>query len=145
MEHVIVIKGLTDRVSEIKGEIAILEGQIARKRTDLAHVQATICMFDPSYDGKAAKPKFPAAPRSHYFAMGEITRRCREALRDATGPISAEDIARKAMMDKGLDVNDGAIRSDMIRRLLYALHRLNEEGTAKRNGQGMGARWTLPG
>jgi hypothetical protein len=76
--------------------------------------------------------------------MGEITRRCREALRDADGPISAEDIARKAMTDKGLDPEDGKIRSDMIRRLLYALHRLVEEGTVQRHGQGLGARWTAP-
>jgi hypothetical protein len=117
MEHVILVKGPTDRVSEIKGQIAILEGQIAKQRADLTHVQATICLFDPTYDGKA-KPKFPAPPRSHYFAMGEITRRCREALRNATAPISAEDIAGRAMADKGLDPEDKKVRSDMIRRLL---------------------------
>jgi hypothetical protein len=144
MEHVIVTKGLKDRAAEIMGRIAVLEGEIAKQRTDLAHVEATIHMFDPSYDGKKARPKIPAAPRSHYFAMGEITRRRREALRDASGPIAAGDIARKAMVDKGLDPTNGKIRSDMIRRLLFALHRLAQEGSVIRMGHGFGARWSLP-
>jgi hypothetical protein len=144
MEHVILIKGLRDRASEIKGQIAVLEGHIAKERANLAHVEATIRLFDPAYDGKQVKPKRITASRSHYFRMGEITLRCREALRDATGPTSAAEIAEKAMRDKGLDVTDGKIRSDMIARLLWALHRLAKDGSVRRVGNGLGARWALP-
>jgi hypothetical protein len=135
---------LVERAAEIRGQIAVLEGHIAKQRADLAHVEATARMFDPSYDGKKVQPKRPAPPRSTYFAMGEITERCRNALREASTPIAADDIAVKARQDKGLDPTDKAIRSDMIRRLLWALHRLDAVGQAKRIGQGLGARWTLP-
>ena len=56
----------------------------------------------------------------------------------------AESIVRQAMTDKGLDPVDRKIRSDMIGRLIWALHRLAKSGQAERIGHGLGARWTLP-
>jgi hypothetical protein len=144
MEHSIVVNGLVTRASEIQGQIAILEGQLAQRRADLTHLRATIQMFDPSYEGKPIRPKLPAVPRSSYFANGEITRRCREAIRDSSGPVSADDVAVKAMTDKSLDLADKKIRSDMIRRFLWAFQRLGVEGEARKIGNGLGARWTLP-
>ncbi len=143
MAQSIIVGALVERASEIRGHIAVLEGHIAKHRADLAHVEATARMFDPSYDGKRLRPKRPAPPRSTYFAMGEISERCRNALREATMPISAEEIAVRAMQDKGLDLTDGKIRSDMISRLIWALHRLAKAGQAERVGHGLGARWTL--
>jgi hypothetical protein len=143
MGHTIIIGALIERVAEIRGQIAVLEGHITKQRAALGHVEATLRMFDPAYDGKRVRPKRAAPPRSTYFAMGEISKRCREALRDAAAPISAEDIAVRAMQDKGLDLADRAIRSGMIRRLLWALDRLAKNGQAQRLGHGLGARWTL--
>lgn len=145
MAQSIIMGALVERASEIRGHIAVLEGQIAKHRADLAHVEATARMFDPSYDGKRVRPKRPAPPRSTYFAMGEISERCRNALREATVPISADDVAVQAMRDKGLDLADRKIRSDMIARLIWALHRLAKAGQAERIGHGLGARWTLAG
>jgi hypothetical protein len=76
--------------------------------------------------------------------MGEITRRCHDTLREASGLVSAEDIARRAMVDKGVDPEDGKLRSDFIRRILWALHRLAQEGKIERVGTGLGARWRMP-
>jgi len=82
-------------------------------------------MFDPAVRVQAIRAKFPAKPRSSLFANGEISRRCREAVRDAGGePVSAETIAVRAMTEKGLDPADRALRSDFIRRFLWALSRL---------------------
>ena len=144
MAHIVVIAGLTERASEIRGQIAVLEGQIAKHRADLAHVMATLRLFDPTAAEKRVRVKRPARPRATYFATGEIARRCRNALRDADGPISADDIAFKAMREKGLDPADGALRADMSRRLLWALHKLGKDGKAKRLGGGASARWALP-
>ena len=143
MAQSIIVGALVDRASEIRGQIAVLEGHIAKHRADLAHVEATARMFDPSYDGKRVRPKRPAPPRSTYFVMGEISERCRNALREAVAPILAEEIAIRAMQDKGLDPTDGKIRSDMIGRLIWALHRLAKAGQAERIGHGLGARWVL--
>lgn len=145
MPDTIVVKALLDKGAEMRGQIAVLDGRLAKCRAELAHVQATLRLFDPAQDVKHVRPKAPAPPRSTYFAMGEITRRCRDALREATGPIAAMDIAVTAMRDKGLDPADRAIRSDMIRRLLWTLHRLATEGQIERLGQGLGARWVLGG
>jgi hypothetical protein len=48
---------------------------------------------------------------------GEITRRCHNALREAVELVSAEDIARQSMRDKGADPEDSKLRSDFIRRM----------------------------
>ncbi|MDR3533910.1 MAG: hypothetical protein P4L90_25520 [Rhodopila sp.] len=46
---------MTEQIARMKGSIAVLEGQIARQRADLAHVEATLRMFKPDYDGKTVE------------------------------------------------------------------------------------------
>jgi hypothetical protein len=57
------------------------------------------------------------------------------------GPVSAAEGTVKAIGNKGLDLSDQAIRSDMVRRLIWALHRLESAGQARKVGTGVGARW----
>jgi hypothetical protein len=141
MSTSIIINALTTKAAEIRGQIAVLEGRISQQRADLGHVMATLRMFDPSASAQPVKAKHAPRPRATFFAAGEISKRCRDALRDAAGPVSADEIAVKAMGDKGLDVTDQAIRSDMARRLIWALHRLESAGQARKVGMGAGARW----
>jgi hypothetical protein len=102
-------------------------------------------MFDPDVQVRAIRAKVPAKPRSGLFGNGEISQRCREAIRDAGGePISAEAIALRALAEKGLDPEDRTLRSDFIKRFLWALSRLLQQGAVRRVGSGMGARWALP-
>ena len=117
MENLVVIAGLTNRDSEIKCQIAVLEDSITTARKDLAHVEATIRLFNPAYNSNSVKAKRIAPPRFTYFAMGEITQRCRDAMRVSKEPVSAEEIAVKAMTDKGLSPENRKIRSDMISRI----------------------------
>jgi hypothetical protein len=49
-----------------------------------------------------------------------------------------------AIATNGLDLSDQAIRSDMGRRLVWVLHRLESAGQARKVGAGVGARWVLP-
>jgi hypothetical protein len=65
-------------------------------------------------------------------------------LRDAAGPVSPDEIVVHVMTEKGLDLSDQAIRSDMGRRLVWVLHRLESAGQARKIGAGVGARWVLP-
>jgi len=139
-----IVTTLARKAGELSGIIAELERQIAQRRAELVHVHATLRMFDPDHELAAIPAKRPQVPRLAYFAMGELSQRCRDALREADGePIAAEDIASKAIADKGLDIEDRKLRSDFIRRFLWALDRLNAEGTAERVGKGLGARWRL--
>ena len=111
-------------------------------RADMAHIDATLKLFDPDAVPENIRPKAPAAARSGFFANGEISRRCREAVRRADGKqISAEEIVRWTMAEKGLDPEDAKLRYNMIKRFLGALHRLQMSGAIQRFGHGLGARW----
>ncbi len=102
-------------------------------------------MLNPAFEAKGGKPKRPAPPRSTYFAMGEITKRYRDALRVADSPVSAAEVALRPMVDKGLDLTDQKIRSDMISRINQTLHRLTKDESIRRVGYGLGVRWDILG
>jgi hypothetical protein len=139
-----VIYALVAKRSEIGGIIADLEERTRQARADLAHIDATLRMFDPDSVPKQIKDKRPAHGRSGLFANGKISRRVRAALRDATEPISAEALVRQTIANKGLDPEDKPMRQATIRSFLWALHRMQTAGTVQRLGKGLGARWALP-
>ncbi|MGA3401942.1 MAG: hypothetical protein ABSC95_22235 [Acetobacteraceae bacterium] len=102
-------------------------------------------LFDPDAKPAAIRANLPPKGRSGLFANGEISRRCRDAIREARGePVAAEAIVRQAIADKGLDPGDKTLRQDLVRRFLWALHRMQLAGTVRRVGKGLGARWALP-
>jgi hypothetical protein len=138
-----VISGLREKRAELAGILADLERRAAQCRHDLVHLDATLRMFAPDHDPAALRPKQVVAPRSIYFQMGEVTKRIRDALREATEPLSAEAIAVTTMQDKGLDASDSKLRADFIRRILWALKRLATQGKVERVGAGLGVRWRL--
>ena len=138
-----VIYALVAKRSEIGGIISDLEERTRQARADLAHIDATLLLFDPDAIPQQIRDKRPAKGRSGLFANGEISRRGRAALRDAVEPISAESVVRQAITDKGLDPEDKPMRQAMIRSFLWALHRMQTAGTVQRLGKGLGARWAL--
>ena len=99
-------------------------------------------MFDDTVAVDDITPKRPYV-RSRYFAAGELTRFCREALRDASEPISATDIAIKALTQRKLDADDARIRSDFIIRILRALGQMKKRGNVVQIGAGKGSKWML--
>ena len=144
MAQSLIIHGLVEKHSEISGVVADLEELTRQARASLAHIDAVIRLLDPDADIDSIKPKRPANRRSGLFGNGEISRRIREAIRDAVGPIAAEDVVRQAMIDKGLSPDDKMARQGLIRSFLWALHRMHVSGTVAKIGHGLGARWTAP-
>jgi hypothetical protein len=144
MAQSIIIGALIEKRSEVSGIIADLEERTRQSRADLAHVDATLRLFDPEIEVSAIRGKKPST-KSTLFANGEISKRCREAIRRANGePVAGEDIVKQAMADKGLDVGDKMARLKLNRSFLWALHRMHVSGTIAKVGHGLGARWTLP-
>ena len=143
MENQFVISGLTAKRAEVSGIIADLEERTRQARADLAHIDATLRLFDPDVNIGAIRSKQPAKSRSGLFANGEISRRIREALRDATEPVVAGAIVASAMTDKGLSPDDKPMRIALTRSFLWALHRMHVSGTVRKEGHGLGARWGL--
>jgi len=138
-----VVSQLIAKRAEIAGHIHDLERRLAQHRADLAHLDAAIILFDDSVAVDDIAPKRPVH-RSRYFGMGELSRTCREALRDASGPISATDIAVRALTERKLDATDPRLRSDFIIRAARALGAMKKKGQVRQIGAGKGSRWTLP-
>lgn len=81
--------------------------------------------------------------RSPYFGRYEISRRCREAMREAD-TVRADDIAARAMRDKSMDPDkDRKTRSDFNRRILATLYDLRKAGRIEEVGHGRGVRWQV--
>jgi hypothetical protein len=97
-----VVSALRLKRAEISGHIHDLEKRIARQRANLANLDATIKLFSPGTNPDAIPPK-RAYRRTRYFAAGELSRLCLDALRKADGkPIAAGEIAKAAISEKGL-------------------------------------------
>jgi hypothetical protein len=80
--------------------------------------------------------------RSAHFMVGELTRRCQTAFREAKGQlVTADEIAVQAMKHKNLDMGDGALRQDITRRFMWTLTRMLKTGSATKQGWGADARW----
>lgn len=117
-----VIHALRSKWAGVSGFIADLEERTRQARADLMHIDAALRLFDPGSDPDQIAAKKPAR-RQRWFGNGEISWRIREAIRDATEPVAVETIVRVAMADRGLDPEDSAIRQELNRSFLWALHR----------------------
>ena len=50
--------------------------------------------------------------------------------------MSVEDVARKAMRDKGLDEQDHKLRSTLIQKFLWSFHHMAQQGWVSRVAKG---------
>lgn len=139
-----VVSALIDKRAEIAGQILEAERHITRLRADLAHVDASLRMFDPEIRPSDIRPRVPRS-RMTNFKRSEMTRLCRDILRDAKGTqLSAGEIIERAIQAKGLDPFDKDLRREMLLRFLWALHALHGQGEIGKVGFGKDVRWTLP-
>jgi hypothetical protein len=139
----IIINALIEKRRELAGIVTDLEKKIAAHRNSLSHVDATLRLFAPDMKVSDIKGKTLRACRSDFFRHGEITARCQDAIRDSGGePVSAEQIAVKALRDKALDPDNARLRSEFIRRVLWSLSRMEKVGKVQRIGKGVRCRWT---
>lgn len=144
MAQSIILHALTEKRAEVSGRIAELEERTRQARADLAHIDATLLLFDPDAKPAAIRARRQSPKnRDGLFAEGEVSRRCRDFLRTAKEPASADTIVRHTMADKGLDVEDSRLRQGLLGRFLMALHRLHRAGEVRKIGHGLGTRWTL--
>jgi hypothetical protein len=105
----------------------------------LAMINLTIELFEPGV--VAAKREQSMGERSVHFVTGELTRRCQTALRSNGQPVAADAIAVAAMREKRLDLDDGELRQDITRRILWTVNPLMTRNTVVKQGWGADARW----
>jgi hypothetical protein len=110
-----VVSAVRVKRAEISGHIHDLEKRITRQRANLTNVDATIRLFSPSTDPDAIPPK-RAYGRTRYFARNELSRLTSEALRLATGPLTAGDIVLGIMRAKEMSADDQAMKALVANR-----------------------------
>ena len=133
-----VISGLKAQRSTIAGRIVDLRRELDKLQADLVHVDAVLRLYGEEPSEIPTKGRMPV--RSAYFGRNEISRRCRDMLREK-GSVRADDVTVQAMRDKGLDPENRKLRADFTRRILVTLHDMVKAGQIEKVGHGRGVRW----
>ena len=124
MAQLHVIGALSNKRAELAGVVRQLEQQLVQQRTNLAHLDATMRLFDPDIRPKL-RPKQPRA-RSAWFRPGECLRLIYDELRDADQPITTRELAERIMRVKAMPATDDRQRELVQKTLLASLNRAKE-------------------
>src|SRR5271169_1848088 len=114
MEEPLVIQTLKQKRAEISGAIAAYQAQIAQARHDLAHLNASIRLFESGERNRAGYIV------SHgFFKKGEIADICARHLQ-ADGELNTRDLAERVMCERNLDPTDTALRNSVVFKVVQA-------------------------
>jgi hypothetical protein len=120
-----VIGALRNKRAELAGMLRQLEQQLVRQRANLAHLDATMRLFDPDIRPNDIRPKQPRA-RNTWFRQGECLRLIYDELREATQPVTTRELAERIMQVKGIPAADNNRRERVQKTLLATLNRAKE-------------------
>ena len=116
---------LRNKRAELSGTLRQLEQQLARERTNLAHLDATLRLFDPTIRPQEIRPK-PRRERNAWFRQGECLRLIYDALREAAQPVTTRDLAERIMRIKAIPAAGNDRRERIQKTLLASLNRAKE-------------------
>jgi hypothetical protein len=122
MAELHVIGALRNKRAELAGILRQLEQQLVQQREDLAHLDATMRLFDPEIRPKDIRPKQPRT-RNVWFRPGECLRLIYDALREATQPVTTRELAERIMRVKAMPAADDRRRELVQKTLLGSLNR----------------------
>jgi hypothetical protein len=120
-----VIGALRNKRAELAGMLHQLERQLGQQRANLAHVDATMRLFDPDIRPKDIRPKQPRE-RNAWFRQGECLRLIYDELREATQPVTTRELAERIMRVKAIPAADNDRRERVQKTLLSSLNRARE-------------------
>jgi hypothetical protein len=132
------VPALKEKRAAVAGRIISLKKQIAKHHKELASLDATITLFEPSYWIGSIKPK-RLHKRSKLFKHGALGRLCIDALRRADGePLSTHDIVAAVAVAIGQGkASEGVLRATVRSNLAYMARR----GTVVKIGKSLGCKW----
>ena len=130
---------LKDKRAELTGQIKSIERQVKTLKRELAHLDATMRLFDPTFDPRTVKPR--KASRVHLFKQGELGRLIIDTLRKADGEALSTAAIAKEVADA---IGQPSARTVIARRvranLAYLQHR---QGAVTKVGSRERATWRL--
>jgi len=125
-----VINTLRTKAAELEAYIRKLERAINQAKHDLAHINASILLFE----APPAGTQFPL-----HFNLGrlfkgrELGQLCRDKL--AQGDSSTRELAEYVIEAKGLDVTDKHLRNSVALRVVNAMRMAEKRGKVERVGK----------
>jgi len=135
-----VLAGLTKRRAEMTGEADMLKARLAQIGTDLGHLGAVIRQFDPDYDLATIRPKRPRG--LDIAGRGEMSRFILGVLREATEPVTTQEVTQRLMTERGQDVEDRRLVTQTMKRVGMALSRQKANGAVRlEHGAGQAVLW----
>jgi hypothetical protein len=123
MMDAMITAGLRTKRDRISDALERLGRQVEQHRADLAHLDATIRLFDPEAEVAAPEPKSPTRKRNEWFQPGECRRRIHDVLRDAAAPMTTPEIVEAVMAVKTLPAADPRTRELIHKTVLGSLNR----------------------
>ena len=125
MAELHVIDALRNKRAELVGTLRQLEQQLAQQRANLAHLDATMRLFDPDIRPRDIPPKQPRIYNA-WFRPGECLRLVYDELREATQPVTTRELAERIMCLKAMPIPDDRRRELVQRTLLGSLNRARQ-------------------
>jgi hypothetical protein len=120
-----VIGALRNKRAELAGTLRQLEQQLVQQRASLAHLDATMRLFDPAIRPDDIRPKRSRA-RNVWFRPGECLRLIYDELREATQPVTTRELAERIMRVKAIPAADNNRRELVQNTLLASLNRAKQ-------------------
>ena len=131
-----IVNTLARKRDQIERAIARYQDAITRAELDLAHVNATLRMFEA---GDAPDHVGAAYGLHRIYKRGEMTRTAKAALA-AEGPLDTRELAVRVIRAKRLDDTDKPLRKAVAYRLVNALAKQVKRGTLGDAGKRAGVR-----
>ena len=125
MAELHVVGALRNKRAELAGVLRQLEQQLMQHRANLAHLDATMRLFDPDIRPNDIHPKQPRA-RNAWFRPGECLRLIYDELREVTEPLTTRELAERIMRVKAIPAADNDRRERVQKTLLATLNRARQ-------------------
>jgi hypothetical protein len=135
-----IVRTLERKRDQIEQAIALYEKKIKAAKVDLAHVNATLRMFEKP-EGRTEFPVYMDTLR--LFKRGEIVKLCKAALAQE-GPLDTRELALRVVRAKGLDEGDSVLRTSIAYRIVQAMRLQWKRGKVTSSHKRQGLRvWQL--
>ena len=138
-----IVNTLRSKRDELERIISSYETAAAAARRDLAHVNATLELFE-RHGAAGAYPSRMSIVRM--FKRGEIFALCKAALAEATEGLDTRELALAVIRSKRMDENDSVLRKVIGFRIVQAMLRQKMRGRINGAAKRKGVRvWRLSG
>jgi len=137
-----VITALVKKRGELAGQIDHAQCVVRQLVIDLDNLDSAIHLFDPSIELQEIKAR-PVPPRHQAF-RGKVSRIVLAALRNASKPITAQDIAQHVMAERGLNSADAKLLRLIGKRVGACLRHHRSKGVLRSaKGEGQRLVWEM--